>query len=172
MARQRTRIQRLGRTYPGGVDLRRPTTAGPGDIDWPTVAKDPRFTESREDLKKLYELAQYGQLNDVFMRGLEPDQVTFLAAHDPAVASFEVEIEMQQTRLTNTSPGLPYTQQEKKLHDLAGQKNKLEQNARRARLELDRRREDATRHWNRVNIIIAGFIGFASAIGGVLIGRW
>jgi hypothetical protein len=121
------------------VDLSRPTTDGPGDIDWPTLAKDPRFTESREDLKQLYELAQYGQLNDAFMRGLGQDQVTFLAAHHPAVASFEPEVETTRGKLDAMPKGGPssqdYVREMMKLNDLAAQKNKLEQNARRARLD-------------------------------------
>jgi hypothetical protein len=162
------------------VDLSRPTTAGPGDIDWPTVSKDPRFTESREDLKQLYELAQYGQLNDAFMRELKKDQVIFLAAHDPAVASFELEMETTRGKLEVMLKGGPatsaYVREMTKLNDLAAQKNKLEQNARRARLDLYRRRDDETRQSNRANIRFAALIGVAGAIVGSIIGgiigRW
>ena len=63
-----------------------------------------------------------------------------------------------------------------KLNDLAAQKNKLEQNARRARLELDRRGGDETRQSNRANIRFAALIGVAGGIVGAIIGgiigRW
>src|SRR5262249_37901740 len=130
------------------VDLSRPETAGhAGGIDWPTLAKDPRFTESRDDLRQLYELAQYGQLNDEYMGDLSDDQLIFLAAHDPAVASLESDLEIERASLKDVSPGLPYKRQKAKVDDLAAIKNKLEQNARRARLDLDRRRERVTRRW-------------------------
>jgi hypothetical protein len=88
------------------------------------------------------------------------------------VASFDVEIEIQRANLEGTSPGMPYERQKTKVDDLAGIKNKLEQNARRARLDLDRRRDDETRQSNRANIRFAALIGVAGGIVGAIIGRW
>ncbi len=58
-----------------------------------------------------------------------------------------------------------YTAEVKQLHDLAGQQNKLEQNARGARLELDRRRERNTRWWTTEAVLVAAAIG---AVGGIV----
>lgn len=146
-------------------DLSRPPTGDAGTIDWATIAKDARFTESRADLVHLYDIARLGQLNDAFMRELDPDELVFLAAHDPAVASFELDMEIQRGKLDTMLKGKEaYRTEVQKLHDLAAMKNNLEQNARRARLEIDRRRERATRWWTVGAVLVAAAIGAAAAI--------
>ena len=138
---------------------------GAGTADWSLLARDQRFTESRADLVKLYDIARLGQFNDADMRSLNSDQLVFLAAHDPAVASFELEMEITRGKLDTMITSSPeYRFEVTKLHDLAKMKNVLEQNARRARLELERIRERTTSIWTTAAVLIAAAIGAAAAI--------
>jgi hypothetical protein len=150
------------------VDLSRPSAASePGRTDWDGLAKDPRYTESRDDLLAIYDLARLGQLNDESIRALTPGQLVFLASHESAEAHFEHHMNRARARLDSMSErdSEEYLLEAKRLDDLAGQKNKLEQNACRARLEIDRRRERNTRLWTTGAVLAAACIG---ALGGVL----
>jgi len=156
-----------------GVDLTRPTAdSEPGRTDWDELAKDPRFTESRHDLVAIYALARLGQLNDESIRDLSAGQLVFLASHEPAVARFEHEMNRARARLDAMveQDTEEYLREAKKLDDLAGQKNKLEQNACRARLELERRRERNTRLWTAGAVLAAAFIGALGGVLGALVG--
>jgi hypothetical protein len=150
------------------VDLSRPRAESePGRTDWDELAKDPRYTESRDDLLAIYDLARLGQLNDESIRDLTPGQLVFLASHESAEARFEHHMNRARARL-DSMPDRDteeYRLEVKRLDDLAGQKNKLEQNACRARLEIDRRRERNTRLWTTGAVLAAACIG---ALGGVL----
>jgi hypothetical protein len=150
------------------VDLSRPSAESePGRTDWDELAKDPRYTESRADLLAIYDLARLGQLSDESMRALSPGQLVFLASHESAEARFEHHMKRARAKLDSMADQNTeqYRLEAKRLDDLAGQKNKLEQNARRARLEIDRRRERSTRLWTTGAVLAAACIG---ALGGVL----
>ena len=150
------------------VDLTPPSAPSePGFTDWDELAKDPRYTESRDDLLAIYDLARLGQLSDESMRDLSPGQLVFLASHESAEARFDHHMKRARARLDSMAEhdSDEYRLEAKRLDDLAGQKNKLEQNACRARLEIDRRRERSTRIWTTGAVLAAACIG---ALGGVL----
>lgn len=115
--------------------------------------------------------SQYGQLNDEYLRDLSDDQLIFLAAR-PSRGEPRIGSRIERASLKDVSPGLQYERQKRKVDDLAAIKNKLEQNARRARLDLDRRRERVTRRLTAAMVLVAAFIGLAGGITGALIGRW
>ena len=150
------------------MDLSIPSNAykTDGTVNWEALHRDPRFTESRQELIDLYTIAQLGQINDAEIRTLPADQLIFLAAHDPAVASFQIEMDRQREAIKDAHPHTPdHPIEVTKLHDLATKQNKLEANPRRARLELQRRSERSKRRWNVTALLVAGAIG---ALGGVI----
>ena len=148
-----------------------------GNIDWEGLAKDPRGTESRGDLTKLYDLSRLIQLNDEYVRQLTDEQLIFLAAHDPAVASFDIEMRRAQGVYDHAAQGSAAQQSAYiELHDLAAQKNKLEQTARRCRLELENRRaieaRERTIKASTTGTRLAALIGVGGAIVGGLLVAW
>ena len=155
------------------MDLTIPTNAYRADrtVDWDALHPDVRFTESRQDLIDLNTLAQLGQINDTEMRSLSADQLVYLAAHDPAVASFEMEMDLQRGKLDTMNKGTSqYVVEVTKRHDMAAKKNKLEQNARRAGLEIERRREERAGKRATRNVLLAAAIGAVASLVGVVVG--
>jgi hypothetical protein len=163
------RLRRTSHVEPS-VDLTRPAGAGvAGDVDWSRLAADPRFTESTDDLPRLYDVVRYGQLNASTMRALSDQQILFLAAHDPAVQSFDREMAdaQEEIRLARANFDVKaIALGQKKFDDIAAMKNKLEQNARRARLELGHRELTETRKLTRRLTLYAAAIGVVGALLG------
>jgi hypothetical protein len=87
-------------------------------VDWEALGKEPGTTESSTHFQELYTFAQYHQLDLPSLQAKPDDDLIYLAAHDPAVEDFG-RIEDGMTR-----------------------QNKLENNARRARLVLGQRWSD------------------------------
>lgn len=156
------------------MNLDRPLGANdPGLVDWEELARDERFTESHADLTKLYDVVRYGQLNQDMLDDLSDEQLVWLAAHDPAVASFDRQMteardEIETTERLGDRPAMDRAK--KKFDDIAAMKNKLEQNARRARFVLEHRELRATRKFTARLTLWAASISVVSGLIGVGLG--
>jgi hypothetical protein len=105
------------------------------------------------------------------MRNLSADQLVYRAAHDPAVASFQMAMDVQRGEIDAMNKGTSqYLVEVTKWHDMATKRNKLEQNARRAGLEIERRHEERAGKRATRNVLLAAAIGAVASLVGVVVG--